>query len=1342
MSKIIDTSELKKIIIGRVKPYIYSFVTNTLPNYLKVGDTYRPVEERLAEWKKHYIDLEEVYRHPATIKDEVFFRDHSVHKYLNQKGIEQVNLNAAKNIHSKEFFDGANKSDVAEAINDIVSKYNKTDSYQYYHNIKDRHEYHYERKQIFKPRHNQQVVLDAFKNAISIGRTNLLMYAVMRFGKSITSLWSAKSMNSKLTVVVSAKADVKSEWKYTTESHVDFKGYRFLCADDLKKITNLSEIYGKKFKIASNEEICTNIVLFVTLHDLAGSTKSIKKHHKIFKNSVIDLLIIDETHFGARAEVLGKLLTGIVVNDEEKKLLKTFQEDEEKISSLDKLEAIKAKTKLHLSGTPYRILMGREFEKRDIIAQVQFSDIYEAKLQWLKENLDKTEWDNPYYGFPQMVRFAFNPNESSRKKLSANPGSKPSALFTPISINTDGDYQTFIHEQEIIDLLQILDGSKNDTQLLGLLNNEFVKKGNLAQHVVIVLPLRASCDALQKLIEKNKKIFKNFGQYKLINISGYDSKINKTDDVKSAISEAAKAGQKTITFTVNKMLTGSTVPQWDTMIFLKGTTSPQEYDQAIFRLQSPWIEEYRNKNGEVIKYDMKPQTLLLDLDPTRLFYLQEKKAFIFGANSQKVGNENIKKNIERELRVSPIIALNAEQNKLVEITATNIIDEVRKYANERTIVEDVCDIGIDISLKDNKDIYAIISRLAELGDKNGLNIKPYQDVGTDFEVSITSDGSSTNHSQPSTLDKLSNDAAAFEKRFRTYYVMIILFAFLSNTEEKSLSDIINNIEKNKDNSRIATNLGLKKNHLELIQTKMQPYILSTLDYKIQNTDSRSSDASISPTEHIEIAINKFGRLSDSEVFTPERIVNLMYESFDNEFWKVSKDAKIIDIASKSGNFARGYVKKALLNGVKIEDIKDSFYSIPTSKAAYEFTRKMYDALGLNIENIAQHFTSYDLINCDVTKLQILLGKGKKFSDIQPKDLEKFVKIKKTDNNNIMKFTAIVGNPPYQESDGGAQASAKPIYNLFVETAKSLSPDYISIIMPTRWYAGGKGLDSFRRDMLNDIHISELHDFLRPELIFPDNNLRGGICYFLWSKSHNNTKNFTKVFTYQDTLEASCTVRNLKTEGLDIFIRHELAINLLDKVTSHPKFRSFNDFVSSRKPFGLEGGVINDSKIFNFSPSKLKIPLLCYGKNMKIGYVEREKIKKNITWIDRIKVFAPYANNIATELNDDNLNAFISDSGTICTETYIVMGSNLMLDKNSAKNLVKYFTTKFARFMHSIPKISQHGTSKTYRFVPLQDFTNKSDIVWTKSIAEIDQQLFDKYKLDKKERNFIDNIKSM
>ena len=339
----------------------------------------------------------------------------------------------------------------------------------------------------------------------------------------------------------------------------------------------------------------------------------------------------------------------------------------------------------------------------------------------------------------------------------------------------------------------------------------------------------------------------------------------------------------------------------------------------------------------------------------------------------------------------------------------------------------------------------------------------------------------------------------------------------------------------------------------------------------------------------------------------------------------------------------------------------------------------------------------------------------------------------------MKFNAIVGNPPYQESDGGAQSSAKPIYNLFVDVAKKLEPDYLSMIIPTRWFSGGKGLDEFRNEMLNDTNIAQLHDYLNPEHLFPNTNIRGGICYFLWDKAYDNTKGLTKVFSYKNDSTPQINIRSLKTDDSDILIRHSLAIEMIKKINSHVSFKPFEKYVSARKPFGLEGNIIQEVEIFRNSTKGLKDFVKCYGKGKKVGYLKKKEITKNTKWIDKFKVYTPRANNVGTELNDDNLNTFIGSPNTICTESYIVVGVDLELNELSATNLCKYFKTKFARFQHSVGKASQDATSKTYKFVPLQDFTDKSDIDWNKSISEIDQQLYKKYGLNVEEVSFIESM---
>lgn len=1338
----IDTSELQKIITGRVEPHIYSFETNTLPNYLKIGDTYRPVDERLNEWRKYYADLKEVSRHKAIIDNEIFFRDYAVHQYLQSKGITKVPYDESKNIYSSEFFENAKEADVAEAIEDIKKNYKKSETYDYYRGVKEIIDFRYPRIEDYTPRKNQQAVIDAFIKAVKNNRKNLLMFAVMRFGKSVTSMWCAKTMNAKLTVVVTAKADVREEWKRTVESHKDFKGFRFIDRDDLKRGSELLGLLGKKFTVGGGEEeLCTNIVLFLTLQDIAGSSEKIKQHHKIFQESKADLLIIDETHFGARAPVLGKILSGLELDENDKKVLRGEKEDSDTFGSLDKLKSINAGIKLHLSGTPYRILMGSEFQPEDIIGSVQFSDIYNAKLAWTKDNLEKNEWENPYYGFPQMIRFAFNPNESSRKKLAEIPGSRPSELFATASISKKGNFETFKYEPEVIDFLRVLDGSKLDTNLLGLLDNHSVKTGKLARHIVMVLPYRASCDALEHLVKKHRTRFKHLSEYTILNISGFNTKYKNVENIKNRIKQAEIEDKKTITLTVNKMLTGTTVPYWDTMIYLKSTQSPQDYDQAIFRLQSPWVEKYEDKNGNVIKYDMKPQTLLVDLDPSRLFALQEQKAQALGIITGDIGNEKIENFLQVELAISPIITLNAEHDKLVQVTASVVMDEVRKYSNNRTIIQDVAEIGVDFSLQNNLEISTFINSLPELDSKGGINIRPNIEEGEDLLTEDFLDKGQAKGGQelhPHEQEK-SVDISSFEKRFRTFYTRILLFAFLSNSEEKSLAGLLKNIDANEDNRRIAKNLNLNGAELKLLSAHLNPLIRSSLDYKIQNADYRSVDKSISSVEHIEIAINKFKRLSESEVFTPQPIVEKIYNAFDVAFWKGIQDKKILDIASKSGSFAKGFIDVAKQHGVDIKDIRNSFYSIPTSPAAYEFTRKMYEALGLNTDNIAQKITSFSLLKLNDKQISFLFSQKKKFCDIQLNDLDRYDETKDNLGTNTMKFHAIVGNPPYQTEGRGNNRNA-PIYHMFMERAYKLSSQ-VCLITPARFlFKAGQTPKSWNDQMLNDEHLKVIYFDQNSGKVFNGVNIKGGVVITY----RDSAKKFGAIKTFTHFLELNNIIRKVLNSNFT-------SINSIQYLRSSYKFSSKlysdNPELSERVKKSEEKTI--GSNVFDKFPEIFKTKKT--NRN-QVGIMGRQDNKRVLKWVDqryviphenlnKYKVLVPKSNGTGA-IGEILSTPLIGEPLIGHTQTFISFGA--FNDLKLANSALKYIKTKFSRALLGTMKITQdNATKEVWRNVPLQDFTNKSDTDWSKSIREIDKQLYKKYGLSKEEIDFIEShVKAM
>ncbi len=1309
-TNIINVEILDNLIIGRVEPQIYAFTTETIPNYLKVGDTYRPIEVRLNEWRKYFPNLEKKFGNVAKVDDETFFRDYAVHFFLeNELKRNRLKPNVLKAIpyYSNEFFENATEKDLQEAIEDIKTGHlNNESKYQYYRFDESRISiiHTYARTDDYPLRPNQQRTVDNFREAINKGRKNLLMYAVMRFGKSFTSMCCAVKMRAKLVVVVSAKADVKGEWKKTVQSHIGFDGYCFLESDDLIR---------NELIIAEKQKANEKIVLFLTLQDLQGD--DIKtKHATIFENQ-IDLLLIDETHFGARATEYGKVLKDESLSAKELKSELKLNDN-----TLDDLEitnkVFNAKIRMHLSGTPYRILMNSEFTNDDIIAFYQFTNIAEDQKQWDLENLNKDEikeWDNPYYGFPQMIRFAFNPSESSRKKMEdlkkKGVTSAFSELFRPQSITLDKEnklHKKFKYKQEILDLLKVIDGSEDDANVLSFLDYDKIKEGKMCRHIVCVLPYRASCDALEELI--NNQDFKHLSQYEIINISGVESEKNfkNTQSVQDKIKKCESENTKTITLTVNRMLTGSTVPEWDTMLYLKDTASPQEYDQAIFRLQNQYVKVFEAPNGDVVKFNMKPQTLLVDFNPNRMFVMQEEKAQIYNVNTESNGNSKLEERIRKELKISPIVVLN--NNKIVQIQPADILDAVRKYSSSRSVFDEATTISVDYDLLDIEAIKAEIEKQGKIGSRKGMELPPTVEPGADIHIPDPPKSDDDDDIITTSIkSKTKEDEAVddFKAKFAMYYARILFFAFLTDSRVKSLQEIISHIKDNADNLRIASNLNLELVILALLEKHINPFILSELDYKIQNINSLANDTAISPIERASNAMKKFSRLSESEIVTPEIVTDKIINGLPAD--AINKNTILLDIASKQGEFVYAIYKKFG------KAIANNFYSIPTSKIAYEFTTKVYKLLDLDVKLIEAEYTSYDLIS------------ENKFVEKETIQI----------NNKKMKLNVIVGNPPYQ--DTRQKTSDAPIYHLFMNIAFSLA-EKVAVITPARYlFNAGKTPNEWNKKMLTDKHFKVLWYNSKSSEVFSGVDLKGGVSITYRDKS--------KIFGQ-----------------IGAFVAQDEAKSILQKINL-TKFDSLSNWVYSPESYRFSRKIHSDNPDIESKLSKghlydlttnifIKLPNIFHQNKPKddIDYIQilgRENNRRTVKWIKRsyveahqnidfFKVFLPKSNGTG-ELGEKLSTPIIGEPGIGHNQTFISIGA--LNTYEEANNLLKYISTKFVRMLLGTLKVTQDNKKDVWKNIPIQNFSNKSRIDWKKSIAEIDKQLYEKYKLTKNEIDFIEKM---
>lgn len=486
-------------------------------------------------------------------------------------------------------------------------------------------------------------------------------------------------------------------------------------------------------------------------------------------------------------------------------------------------------------------------------------------------------------------------------------------------------------------------------------------------------------------------------------------------------------------------------------------------------------------------------------------------------------------------------------------------------------------------------------------------------------------------------------------------------------------------------------------------------------------------------------------LSNDEIFTSPDLVNKMLDMLPQELFS-DPNTRFLDPACKTGVFLREITKRLIVGlepiypdlqeridhilheqvfGIAITELtsllsRRSLYCSKYPNGKYSISHFDNPEGNVRFRKIKHTWEGNQCKYCGASKTEY-----DRSADKETHAYEFIHNISLKEAFKMGFFDVIISNCPYQLNDGGGNgASAKPIYHLFVEQAKKLQPRYMSMIIPSRWFTGGKGLDKFRAEMLNDKSLRVIHDFPNAGDCFAGVSIKGGVCYFLWDREH---KGDCSVYTHNGDKVSGPSVRPLLEDGIDTFIRYNEAVDILRKVNGF-KEGSFMDLVSARMPFGFP----NTFKGYKEKTEKDDLIIYVSGNDREIrgttAFVPRNLVVKGQEYIGKHKVYISKAGSGSDEFPHPILTKpFYGEPYSVCNESYLVIGP--FSSERECHNVMTYISTKFFRFMVLLKKNSQNAAKGVYQFVPMQDFSKQ----WT------DEELYKKYNITPKEQDLINSM---
>lgn len=1244
------------------------------------------------------------------------FRDYKVHDLLKRSGIDKKYLNSN---NRNEWFEIDLETAIKSinAVKEGRNSLNSSDITKYNNPI------------ILRPE-QEEAVKKTIKNFETSDR--MLWNAKMRFGKTICALEIVKRKQYNKTIILTHRPVVDDGW-----------------FDDFNKVFSKDSLYryGSKNKGEKIENLLKSnnkFVYFASIQDLRGSEEvggTFKKNELIF-NTQWDFVVIDEAHEGTKTDRGEKTIESVIkINDNHPTKL------------------------LELSGTPFNLL--QDYEEKEIYTWDYVME-QSAKLDW-EMNHDGDY--NPYEDLPQMNILTYDLNKQFNNYIDVGDKSFNFREFfrtwtgiTEIDrkeLPSNVEVGDFVHKADVKKFLDLLVLDNNTT------NYPYSKDKyrEYFRHSLWMIPGVKESKALSKLL-KEHPVFGS-GLFRIVNVAGdgdEEDTLKSKQLVDSAITNHPE-NTYTITLSCGRLTTGVSIPAWTAVFMLNGgnSTSASSYLQTIFRVQTP-----ANIGGR-----MKDKCYVFDFAPDRTLKMIAEA----GQLSCKPGSVESKTKMGDLLNFCPVIAV--EGSRMIPYSTDTMLRTLKKAYADRVVQNGFDDSKIyndkllkldGLEIEEFDKLKAIIGTSKQSKKVNELDINRQGFTDEEWEKleqiknkpkdKLTQEEKELQEKKKEQKDQRTK-AISILRGISIRIPLMVYGAELNADQEVTVENFTEIIDDKSWEEFMPK--GVTKEMFKKFSKYYDSEIFVEAGNRIRNITKYAD--TLNPTERTKEIANLFATFKNPDketVLTPWRTVNMHlgntiggYNFYDEKYIVTieeprlilngevtndvlnNKSSKVLEINSKSGLYPL-YISYSIFrqrcldtDSKKLDEelerilweetLKENIYVVTKTKMGKSITKRTLS--GFN--NFETNIISYENL------IEDLNGSSEKFKCKILNPLSWGIK-----DGEKMKFNAIVGNPPYQESDGGAFASAKPLYNLFVEAGKKINPNYISLIMPSRWMTGGKGLDEFRANTINDRRFLILHDYFDARECFSNVEIKGGVCYFLWNKENHEP---CSIYTHFDKDNVTKSVRYLKdSENDDIFIRDNNQISIKNKLDN----LNFINLVSSMKPYGLRGDVFKDPSKYNlpdFSNEKGDNKYSVIGLNEKnkriVKYANSSYPFPKMDMIDKYKLFVPrnYGNGT---LGEKPSNIILAKPNYACTETFIQIGP--FETENEAKNCLNYMNTKFFRFLVGIQKHDQGASRGIYKYVPIQNFNDNSDIDWLNEVDKIDSQLFKKYNLSDTEIEYINS----